>query len=230
MKYVTLLLLALNLAGCGLVARKGYGAKKQKIENEQTITKWMGKKGFATEHIVSIPPKDYLEFFFGLPQAPLLFDNQTGNLLAIGFSNGKYCPKDVDKSFSAVLPYQLLKEKPDSLLISEVTTMPPGTSLKDTDKYEKIKDTLKLILPEIEEKVMTLGGEPVKRLAYSGDDYTLILPFALFLGEKLQLKDLKKFYISAITNRFAKIKVVFLNLDKQEWWGEEWNKKNNIHF
>jgi hypothetical protein len=230
MKRFALIFLSVYYTSCGLIARKGYGAKKQQIETKETITHWLNKNGLPSQNIFSLPPEHYFELFLGLPQAPLVFDNTTGNLLAIGFSNGKYCPKSVDKSFSSLLPYQLLKEKPDSFLISEVTTIPPGSSLKDRSQFAVTKDTLRLHLPEIEKSILTLNGKPAAKIAKPGDDYTLILPFALFFGDKLQLKDLKKYYLSAITNRFAKINIVFLNLDKQQWWGEEWNKKINIKY
>jgi hypothetical protein len=230
MKLVFIIVLLACGISCGFVARKGFGAKKPKTENKTTITEWLQNNAFSTDNIVSALPQNYYDFMPGLSQAPLLFDRRTGNLLAIGFSNGKYCPKDIDKSFSSVLPYQMMKEKPDSFLISETIIIPPGVSIKSKSKYESKKDTLRLSLPEMTKKIMTLGGDPVNSISDAEDDYTLILPFALFLGEKLQLKDLKKFYFSARINRFAKIRIVFLNLDKQEWWGEEWNKKINITY
>jgi len=184
----------------------------------------------SAENIVSVSPQYYYDFMPGFSQAPLLFDRHSGNLLAIGFSNGKYCPKEIDKSFSSVLPYQMMKEKPDSVLISETIIVPPGVSIKDKDKFERKKDTLRIRLLEIEKKILSLTGEPFHKISSPEDDYTLIVPFAVFLGDKLQLKDLKKYYFSSISNRFAKIKVVFLNLDKQEWWGEEWLKKININY
>ena len=98
-----ILLIPVFFDNCGFIARKGYGAKKQQVENKRSITAWLNKNGFDTVNVVSVNPEYYYEIFSGLPQAPLLFDRQTGNFLAIGFTNGEYCPKDVDKSFSAVM-------------------------------------------------------------------------------------------------------------------------------
>ena len=230
MKFIFFILITTFSIGCGSIARIGYGAKKVQVENEQTIQKWLTEKGFNANNVVTVTPESYFEHLYGLPQNPLLFDKTTGNFLAIGYSNGKYCPKDVDNSFSSVLPYSLLKEKPDSFLISESTTIPKGYSIKDKDKLEKKQDTISLKLTQLASSFRTLTGEPVEKLLKAGTDYTLVIPFAIFLGKKLQVKDLKKYYYSALTNRSASIQIVFLNLDKQEWWGEEWNKKINITY
>jgi hypothetical protein len=217
-------------AGCNFIARQGYGAKKQKIENRESIEDWLTERGFSKENVVCVGSEHYYDFATGLPQAPLLFDNATGNFLAIGFSNGKYCPKDVDKSFSKILPYYLMNQKPDSFLISETRIVPPGVSIKDKKNFAVEKDTLTLTLSTIVLPLKTLTGEKIKNLSKHGDDFTLVLPFAIFLGDKLQVEDLKKFYFSALQNQFAKIGIVFLNLDKQEWWGKEWNEKIKINY
>ena len=230
MKLFFLIVITSFFYGCASIARIGYGTKKVQVENEQTIQNWLTEKGFNANNVVTVTPENYYDHLYGLPQNPLLFDRVTGNFLAIGYSNGRYCPKDVDKSFSSVLPYNLLKEKPDSFLISETTSIPQGYSIKDKDKFEKKQDTLSLKFYELSSKFRTLTGEPVEKLLNTETDYALVIPFAIFLGKKLQVKDLKKYYYSALTNRSATIQIVFLNLDKQEWWGEEWNKKINITY
>lgn len=229
-KLILPVIIVLYCSGCNIIARKGYGAKRVKTESEHTIQNWLTEKGFNASNIVTVTPESYYDHLYGLPQNPFLFDRATGNFLAIGYSNGKYCPKDVDKSFSSVLPYSLLKEKPDSFLISESITIPKGYSIKDKDKLEKKQDTVSLKLTQFASSFRTLTGETVETLLKAGTDYTLVIPFAIFLGKKLQVKDLKKYYYSALTNRSATIQIVFLNLDKQEWWGEEWDKKINITY
>lgn len=230
MKFIFFILITTFSIGCGSIARIGYGAKKVQVENEQSIQKWLSEKGFSASNVVTVTPESYYDNYFGLPQAPLLFDKASGNFLAIGFTNGEYCPKDVDKSFSSIPHYSLMKEKPDSFLISETTSIPPGFSIKDKDKFEKKMDTLSIKLTQITSSFRTLRGEPSPEFLQKKSDYILIIPFAIFLGKKLQVKDLKKYYYSALTNRSATIQIVFLNLDKQEWWGEEWDKKINITY
>ena len=225
--YILFIIFIIIDSGCGIIARKGYGAKKPAKQNRESIESWLSKNGLSNTDIVSIKPDQYLDYLFGLPQAPLLFDNKTGNLLAIGFSNGKYCPNEVDKSFSNLLPYNLLKEKPDSLLISEKIELPPGVSLNDANNYRK-KDTVALKLTSLILPLRSLSGTDIEGIPDIKYDYTLIVPFGIFLGNRHQVKDLRTFYFSAIGNRFASIKTIFLNLDKQEWWGSEWDDKTKI--
>lgn len=198
MKLILLLFLTfLNLA-CGFVARKGYGAKKPKPESRETIEKWLKENKLSETRVVSIAPEIYYDITFGLPQAPLLFENKAGIFLAIGFSNGKYCPKETDKSFASVLPYNLLKEKPDSFLITEKITIPPGGSFNNKETYIIERDTIDLKLNKLLLSFRDLSGNEVSIIDKLNDDYTLLLPFAVFLGSKLQVQELKKFYFSAL--------------------------------
>jgi len=215
---------------CNNIARIGYGAKKSKAENKISIESWLEEKGFSRKNVWSISPEHYYDLSFGLPQAPMLFDNKTGNFLAVGFADGKYCPKEVDKSFAAVLPYNIMKEKPDSFLISERIIIPPGGSIQNKESYVKEKDTTVLKIGKIFPSLRDLSGNEIIPGTMVDADYTLLLPFAVFLGNKLQVEDLKKFYFSALQNRFSRINIVFLNLDKQEWWGKEWNEKIKINY
>jgi len=230
MRILLSFIIVLGFTNCHLIARKGYGAKKQKIENKSTITHWLTKNGLNSANLLSVAPENYYDFMPGLPQVPLLFDTRTGNFLAVGFTNGKYCPKGIDKSYSSLLPYSLLHQKPDSFLVSETIAFPAGTSLKEQKNYEARKDTLKFKLNDFVHKLRTPDGFSLSDICSVEDDYLLITPFALFLGDRVQVRDLNNIYHSSATNRFAKIKVVFLNLDKQQWWGDEWNKKINISF
>lgn len=220
-------LLSFFISGCSFIAKLGYGAKKPKTENEHSIKNWLTRYNFSTENLFTVAPEYYYEFIPGLSQAPLLFDTKTGNFLAIGFNNGKYCPKETDKSFSSILPYFLLKEKPDSFLIAETIEIPKGGSVKDENNYIRKKDTIHLNLQLIQKKIKLPGGNAAN-VTNNNEDYILVIPFSLFFGNKVQVQEMKKFFQSAQLNRFASIKTVFLNLDKQEWWGEEWNQKIKI--
>lgn len=225
-----LLLLIFFFASCNTIARKGYSAKKQKTETPETIKAWLTKQGFNTDQVFSIAPEYYLEFALGSQSAPLLFDLKTGKFLALGYANGKYCPKDIDKSYANVLPYPLLKVKPDSFLVSESLEIPAGYTTKDKDKLRHHTDTTVFTLEKIRGLIRTLNGEPVTEMAGGEADYILILPFAIYLGNRIQAKDLKKYYYSALSNRFSKILVAFLNVDKQQWWGDQWNHSNTMKY
>jgi hypothetical protein len=126
-------------------------------------------------------------------------------------------------------PYPLLKEKPDSFLIAETIEIPKGGSINDSNSFIRHKDTLHLNLSTLQQKIKSLSGALPQNLT-SEEDYILIIPFAIFLGNKVQVSEIKKYYLSARRNRYATIKIVFLNLDKQEWWGKEWNQKIKIEY
>ncbi|MBI5373338.1 MAG: hypothetical protein HZA79_15045 [Sphingobacteriales bacterium] len=225
-----LLILLFIFFSCNTIARKGYGAKKQKTESPETIKAWLTKQGFHSDQVFSIAPEYYLEYTIGSQSAPLLFDVKSGKFLAIGFTNGKYCPKEIDKSFANVLPYQLLKVKPDSFLVSESVQVPAGYTLKDKDKFRHRYDTTVYTLENMRHLIRTLNGEPVTEISGREADYILLLPFALYLGNRIQVKDLKKYYYSALSNRFSKISIAFINSDKQQWWGEKWNHSNTMKY
>lgn len=71
----------------------------------------------------------------------------------------------------------------------------------------------------------TLDGKNAESPVNPDVDYYLMLPFAKFFGNKKQVKDLLSFSNSARTNKYSKFIIVLLDMDKQKWWGKEWNNK-----
>lgn len=203
--------------------------KIQKIESPENIKNWLINNNLSTEHVYTIAPEQFLEYTIATQNAPLLFEKNNGHFLALGFINGKYCPKGLDKNYSTILPYHLLKAKPDSFLINETIAIPNGYSIKDQDKFIHRYDTTFLNLRNLTMIIRTLNGQQVNELPDQKTDYILILPFAIYLGNKLQLKDIRKYYYAAINNRISRINIIFLNLDKQAWWGEKWLKTNTLN-
>lgn len=64
-----------------------------------------------------------------------------------------------------------MKEKPDSFLISETTSISSGYSIKDKDKFEKKMDTLSIKLTQITSSFRTLRGEPSPEFLQKNADY-----------------------------------------------------------
>ena len=127
----------------------------------------------------------------------------------------------------------------DSFIVSETITITPEDAQKigslNKAKLEELKknadhkkDTVRMNFHDISRLFYSLEGNKLNVIEIANYDFVLILPFAKFYGNNLQIKDLKKYYQSAINNPNAKFKIVFLNLDKQEWWGKEANDKINI--
>jgi hypothetical protein len=93
-KYINLFLLAFFIPGmfftsCSFIARFGYGVKKPRTENEESIKRWLFSHGLAHENLFSVAPEYYYEFIPGLSQAPLLFDAKSGSFLALSLIERK---------------------------------------------------------------------------------------------------------------------------------------------
>jgi hypothetical protein len=232
------LLIFLELQSCSFIAKRGYGAKQPQIETEQSIIIWLNKYNLPIDEVVTVDTTGFNNFFPSLAQAPLLFE-KTGKFRAAGFSNGKYCPQGVDIYLSRVDPRQNMSNKLDSFIISETITISPEEVKKvgslnnvKLDELKKIatnkRDTIKMNFHDINRLFYSLNGNKRGKIEVADYDFVLILPFAKFYGSNLQIKDLKKYYHSAMNNANAKFKIIFLNLDKQFWWGKETNDRINI--
>lgn len=230
MRTIHILFAVIIFNSCTTIAKKSYGVKKQKPESAESIKEWLKKHNLPSDNTFSIAPNYFLEYTIGTQNAPLLFDKNSGRFLAIGFTNGKYCPKDLDKEFNRILPYNLLKEKPDSFLVGETISIPEGYSIKDKDKFKHSYDTSFIRLSNLYQWARSLTGKQVENISKSDADYILIIPFAIYLGEKTQLKEINKYYYSAISNRFSKFDIIFMNLDKQLWWTDKWNNTNTLKY
>lgn len=225
-----LLLVVLFTISCNIISKNRYGIKKQKVESPERIKEWLNSRQLNTENVFAIVPEYWMEYSLLTQNAPLLFDKHSGRFLAIGFTNGKFDPANSEKLFADILPYPLLKIKPDSFLISRTSTIPEGYTIKDRNKFTTRYDTTSITLNNIRQVIRTLSGAPVTVQLEDDVDYILIIPFAVYLGNKEQSKALTQYYYSALTNRFSKIRILFLNLDKQEWWAEQWKKTNTTKY
>jgi hypothetical protein len=228
--------------GCSLIAKLGHGAKKPRIENEKSINSWVSKKGFSTGNVPCVSPE---EFYFFVPAQlnSIFLFNGNGTFLAIGYSQGKFCVRNVDKTIETIKPYHDLINKPDSFIVFqqyEFKPFPPGDTQHHTikelkqifkekkDSFKLKVDTTNLDLDFLFEKMRTLSGEQYHFKKNDSTDYYLILPFAKYMGNWSQVKNLRKFYKAALNNSSSNIQIIFLNLDKQEWWGKDWNEKIQI--
>jgi hypothetical protein len=225
-----LLLVIFFTVSCNIISKNRYGIKKQRVETPERINDWLISRQLNTENIFTIVPEYWMEYSLLTQNAPLLFDKHSGRFLAVGFTNGKFDPVNSNKLFADILPYPLLNVKPDSFLISRTTIISEGYSLKDKGKFSTLYDTTYITLNNIRQVIRTLKGAPVTVQLEEDVDYILIIPFALYLGNKEQTKAINQYYYSALANRFSKIRILFLNLDKQEWWTDQWKKTNSTKY
>ena len=199
-KYLILILIVHYFyLSCSFVTRTTYGAKKMKVQNEYSIKSLVQKYNLDTTNICSLKPSNYLEYFVEYFETPILFNN-----------NGKFvssgnCYKTFD-DLLANLTYT------DKFKIAGINRN------EDNPTFGAIFNPL-----------VNVQGQPINSNQLQANcDFILVLPFALALGNKIQVTDLKNYCKAAKTNKNVVIKIVFVNLDKQEWWGDEWNRKIKI--
>jgi hypothetical protein len=231
---ILFVLAACTFCSCSFIAKKGYGAKRPGVENQQSIENWLRKHIIDKEHVVTVRPENFFDLS-GYQATPFLFDRHSGRFVAVGYTDGAYCPKGVDQVLETISPYKLLRPKPDSFITYQVLLAPDSRNIKEARKAIKkedgpvmSRDTVSFDLFEFFRQFSRLDGSAASLESTKEADYVLILPFALYLGNRLQVQDLKKYYRAARRNMRSEIKVIFLNLDKQEWWGPEWNRKIDI--
>ena len=226
--------LIILLSGCSFIAKTVYGAKKPQIETEQSIVKWLNDNKLRGAEVVTFDTSGYVNFLPLFATSPLLFET-SGKFRAVGFTNGKYCAGNVDKYLSRVNPGLDVLNSLDSFIIRDAYDFTGPINGKMTRKeLNKLKqttaarDTIQLNFFDLNKTFYSLTGIRLSLINISAYDFILVLPFAKFFGSNFQIKDLKKFYNAAINNPNAKFKIIFLNLDKQEWWGKEPNDRITI--
>jgi hypothetical protein len=241
---VSLFLIAVALLAvrCSFIAKIGHGARRPKIEDEESIRSWVNKKGVQNAEVVTSQPEDIYFFVPAYLNSIFLF-NKSGTFLAVGYSQGKFCVANVDKTIAAIKPYHELINKPDSFIISyhhEMQLFAPGDVLNHTkkeweqairekrDSFKLKIDTLNLNLSFLLAKMRSLSGDQYNFKTNDSIDYYLVLPFAKFAGNWSQVRNLKKYFKAVSDNTSSNIQIIFLNLDKQEWWGKKWNEKIQI--
>lgn len=239
--YFSIIIFSCVILSCTTLAKLGHGSRKPKVESETSIVKWLKSKGFDKGRVVATSPE---EFYFFAPQfvnSIFLLDN-TGRFHAIGYNQGKFCVKDVDKIIKRLKPADQLTRMPDSFIvyqyykpfkidnIREKTKAELKKILKEYKETAKVlTDTLSLNYSFLNSKIRTLSGQKLEQPEISATNYTLFLPFAKYEGNWVQVSELRKYYNAAINAENATFNIVFLNLDKQQWWGEEWNEKIKIN-
>jgi hypothetical protein len=221
-------LVCLAGTGCKLFVKTIYGAKQPRPETQASIQNWLSKHNFGKNEATTLSPEAFYDFTFFYRGAPLLFDRLTGRFMPLGFTNGAFCPKDVDQRIASILPYRTLGTKPDNFIVHKNIFVPPGTSIRAAKKMEGDADTAFLNLFDLCRDFYNADGSAFS-LGMGSEDYVLILPFAIYLGNRVQLINLNKYYDAARQNKMSRIRVLFLNLDKQEWWGPEWNGKIRLN-
>ncbi len=236
------LLITMICLGCSAIAKLGHGADKPKIENEKTINKWLHKRGFEEYDAVAVAPDHFYDFYPAYYSSIFLFDS-SGRFHAVGWHQGRYCVKNVDLQIKNLKPVKDLNRLPDDYIRTQHYT---AIKIENWEKYsqdelikiarKKIKklppvgyDTIYMHRDSITNVIRSFTGESVTDKLPKDYDYLLVLPFAKYEGKWSQVRNLRKYMKAAKLNTKATVKILLLNLDKQEWWGKEWNDEIKIN-
>lgn len=200
---------------CQFIAKTVYNGKRPKTETPVSIQNWLQKQHVPFEKVLAVAAEKYYYAGIHYNYGPMLFNNQ-GDFVSVGYNyDGKFCPKSVDQFLETLVPGF---EKNDDQLSNYMIY-----------SRNNIPDTIYPTLKEIYKFSRDLNGNlPADTFQKKKADYTLVIPFAIFLGNTIQTQRVRLFVNAAKRNTAARINIILLNFDKQEWWGEEWNKKINI--
>ena len=218
------LLSVLFLTGCSQSAfvRTIYGVRKSKIESTTSISEWVQKHGFSKAKVYTLDPEFFFESVIHGYNSSFRIFTKKGEFLSVGYSDDGqfFCPRDFDDYIRKLPHYAQLVPKPGNYLTRKKST--PGNPDSTITIYPN--------LSELNTMIRELNGDKATIPMDYFTEYILVMPFALWKGDRLQVKELKKYYNAAIDNdnKAVRFQVVLLNIDKQEWWGEEWNRKINI--
>lgn len=234
----SLLIIVFFFSSCNSIIKLVRGAHKPRIENEKSITNWLKKKNNPYT-VVSVAPESYDEFVPGYLGTPLLFTS-IGRFLAVGVGNGKYCTQPIDTYVGRLKPINQMARVPDSFFVFISYHFPKGTVLPEKrmsreERNEFIKmaikkiDTVHLNYDSLSVSFRTLTGDKYEINRGVEYDYILLMPFAKFIGARSNENNLKAYFNAVRSNNRCRIKVILINLDKQEWWGKEWQNKIRIN-
>lgn len=212
MKFILTFASCILIFGCSSIRKEHI--TQPKIENEISITQWLKSTHlFNNDFIVlTLSPEFYFNFNLSskINFSPIIYPSKSKTVMFYSGCTSATCMDSLRMFTNNITPGFLFKSyiTSDSIL-----------RFKNGIKFEKRQfDSLACYFH-------SLNGEIYPLLQNNNFDYYLILPFAKFFGNKKQVKELKKFIASAYFNTHSRVKVILLNMDKQKWWGKEWNNK-----
>jgi hypothetical protein len=211
----------LFFTACQPIGKAIVGMKSPKEETKESVEHWVEKniKSQTAVQIFTVTPEAAIKRRAFLSTEPMIINTQAKMVLYKGCTS-KECIKNLGMYFKTVTPTQLQNLESD-------------TNFTNVYKYKSgIFSTTGKLIEVVEQQVplyffsatRSVMGEPVDSTQYLHKQ-TLVLPFAIFLGNKLQVKDINNWIAAAQKNTSVNWNIVLLNIDKQSWWGNEWNSK-----
>lgn len=224
MKHILVCLFLMQLGlSCTLVKDAFIGTCPPQVETRESVSLFLKKERITAEYIYTVAPDYFYSALDYLGFGVIVFD-KSGNYLAFGNNKGKYC-------FST-LTDSLRHLHPDNRCSNEVANY----SLIKSMNYASIDseavvtyDTIRLDIPSLSSYFYDFKGRKAELRIGDQVDYIIVFPFAKYYGRKIQTKEIRRYIRAANQNEHSKFQFVFLNLDKQQWWGKEWNEKIKLN-
>jgi len=200
----------IGLLSCSIIKKEHI--TQPKVEYAASINHWLKSNDlFYQFYILSLAPEFFTNFNLGIEIGinPIIYSPKIKMLMLYNGCTRDSCMKHVEAYINNLKPLKFAQTGGASNSVEK----------KDSLGFKGICfDSLNIYLK-------TLDGKNQNLPLNTNVDYFLILPFAKFFGNKKQLSDLKSFCNAAKSNKYSKFTIVLLDMDKQKWWGKEWNKK-----
>ncbi len=217
-KHILILLAVVSLFGCKLISKAKLGATRAKVQDEITTHEWLVKNRVLPDSsiLMGLSPEKYIAYFENFGQgggaSPLIF-SKAGNLFFYDGCTSDQCIKDLAGYIQTLSPNNVIAHS--------------GIVASKNVNDKKFVSTS---LTEFSDYLYLLWGPKAHIKVDSSKDYTLILPFAMYYGNKKQVTELRSFITAANSNKQSTFNFIFLSLDKLAWWGDDWIKRINISY
>lgn len=191
--FIASLILLVFLPSCKTFILKSlYGIKKPKFESERSIIKYASKKGLLQDNIFTLNQDDWTWAVQNISFAKSIPD------IMVFDKNGN-----------------LLKYREESQCNAQAFSF--LLSLTKESKFEY--DSL-LTMKDLTIKLKDLKGNNASFTINDSTDYYVFIFWAVWIG-RLNKDHVKEWETDAHNNKNCSIKVVKVNMDKQEWWDKK---------
>lgn len=213
------------LTACSLISRTVNNIREPRTESPESVIAWLRSQGIDNYEVFSVEPQHFFDAVLLYQRRKLIF-NRLGKVAELGANNtGVVChirtPDEVRNLRPGFSPFT-------EYLVERYRLLKPGKEYKN-EEYTEETDTIYYNIDSVNQYLYTLDGKKASIEKDLLSDYTVIIPFAKYYGTTFQTADIKKYLKAIHSNKHSRFKVILLNLDKQAWWGKEWNEKIQLN-
>ena len=218
---LALIMIIILLPACSLIVRKVNNVQPPATESPESLNSWLNSQHLDKYEVLSVDPK----YFYGATtfymKRKLIF-NQFGKVAELGINKtGVVCHKTSPREVHDLEPgYAHFTE----FLLDSISIRTLDDNGRKSEMVRRT-DTIYYNIDSLNKYVYDLDGQKVNIEKDFTFDYLVVIPFAKYQGNTIQVSDIRKYLKAIHENRHSRFKIILLNLDKQAWWGEEWNKK-----